>query len=92
MPHRFTPEERDLGTHWIGLIAGLDDVEKRKFLTHQDSNSEPSVVQPVDNRYIDCAIPRFVGYAKRMGEKRNAYRVWRESQKEMYFVEDIEAA
>jgi hypothetical protein len=36
-PGRFTPGERAHGTHWIGgwvaLRAGLDDVEKRKFLT-----------------------------------------------------------
>jgi hypothetical protein len=36
-PGRFTPGERALGTHWIGSWvnprAGLDDVEKRKFLT-----------------------------------------------------------
>jgi hypothetical protein len=36
-PCRFTPEERAPGTHWIGgwvgPRAGLDDVEKRKFLT-----------------------------------------------------------
>jgi hypothetical protein len=36
-PGRFTPEERAPGTHWIGgwvdPSAGLDDVEKRKFLT-----------------------------------------------------------
>jgi hypothetical protein len=35
-PCRFTPEERASGTHWIGgwvsLRAGVDDVEKRKFL------------------------------------------------------------
>jgi hypothetical protein len=34
---RFTPEERAPGTHWIGgwvdLRAGLDDLERRKFLT-----------------------------------------------------------
>jgi hypothetical protein len=34
---RFTPGERAPGTHWIGgwvdLRAGLDDLEKRKFLT-----------------------------------------------------------
>jgi hypothetical protein len=33
----FTPGERTPGTHWIGswmdLRAGLDDLEKRKFLT-----------------------------------------------------------
>jgi hypothetical protein len=37
-PHdRFTPGERAPGTHWIegwvDLRAGLDDLEKRKFLT-----------------------------------------------------------
>jgi hypothetical protein len=36
---RFTPGERATGTHWIGgwvdPRAGLDDVEKRKFLTLQ---------------------------------------------------------
>jgi hypothetical protein len=36
-PGHFTPGERVPGTHWIGgwvgLRAGLDDVETRKFLT-----------------------------------------------------------
>jgi hypothetical protein len=36
-PIRFTPDERAPGTHWIeGWVdprAGLEDVEKRKFLT-----------------------------------------------------------
>jgi hypothetical protein len=36
-PGRFTPGERTPGSHWIGgwvdPRAGLDDVEKRKFLT-----------------------------------------------------------
>jgi hypothetical protein len=36
-PGRFTPGERAPGTHWVGgwvgPRAGLDDVEKRKFLT-----------------------------------------------------------
>jgi hypothetical protein len=36
-PGRFTPGERAPGTHWIGNSvdsrAGLDGVEKRKFLT-----------------------------------------------------------
>jgi hypothetical protein len=36
-PGRFTPGERAPGNHWIGgcvdLRAGLDDLEKRKFLT-----------------------------------------------------------
>jgi hypothetical protein len=35
-PGRFTPEERDPGTHsigWVGPRAGLDHVQKREFLT-----------------------------------------------------------
>jgi hypothetical protein len=36
-PGRFTPGEKDLCTHWIGgwlgPRAGLDAVEKRKFVT-----------------------------------------------------------
>jgi hypothetical protein len=35
-PGRFTPEEKAPGTHWIGgwvaPRAGVDDVERRKFL------------------------------------------------------------
>jgi hypothetical protein len=31
-PCRFTPEGRAPGTHWVDPRAGLDDVEKRKFL------------------------------------------------------------
>jgi hypothetical protein len=36
--------------------AGLDDVEKRKFLTLLGL-SHPSLVQPVASRYTDYAIP-----------------------------------
>jgi hypothetical protein len=37
----------------VGPRADLDDVEKRKFLTLQGLNSDPSVVQPVASRYTD---------------------------------------
>jgi hypothetical protein len=36
--------------------AGLDDVEKRKFLTLPGLELDPSVVQPVASRYTDYAI------------------------------------
>jgi hypothetical protein len=49
------------GTHWIGgwvyPRAYMDDLEKNNSCPHRDSNSDPSVVQPVANRYTDCAIP-----------------------------------
>jgi hypothetical protein len=35
--------------------AALDDVENRKF--YRNSNSDPSVSQPVASRYTDYAIP-----------------------------------
>jgi hypothetical protein len=40
----------------MGPRAGLDDVEKRRFLPHRDSNSDPFAVQPVASRYTDSAI------------------------------------
>jgi hypothetical protein len=53
---RFTFGERTLGTHWmggwVGPRAGLDDVEKRKFLTLPGLEH-----QPVASRYTDYAIP-----------------------------------
>jgi hypothetical protein len=41
----------------VGSIAGLDDMKKRTILTYRDSNSYPSVFQPVVSRYTDYAIP-----------------------------------
>jgi hypothetical protein len=35
--------------------AGVDDMEKLKILDYRDSNSYPSVVQPVASRYTDYA-------------------------------------
>jgi hypothetical protein len=45
--------------------AGLDDVEKRKFLTLPD---DPSVVHPVASRYTDCAVPLM--YLRKRGKGR----------------------
>jgi hypothetical protein len=50
-PCRFTPRERARGIHWIGgwvgPRAGLDDVEKRKFLT----------LPGLEYRPLGCPIP-----------------------------------
>jgi hypothetical protein len=47
-PGSFTPGERAPGTHWIGSWvgprAGLDDVEKRKFLTLPGLEPQPYIV------------------------------------------------
>jgi hypothetical protein len=44
-PSRFTPGERALSTHWIGSWvdqrAGVDDVERRKFLPPLGLNLRP---------------------------------------------------
>jgi hypothetical protein len=58
---RFTPGETAPGTHWlggwVGPRAGLDDMEKWKFLLPPELKSDPLVVQPIASRYTDCAIP-----------------------------------
>jgi hypothetical protein len=54
---RFTPRETIPGTYkiggWVDPRAGLDDVEKRKFLTLPELKLNSSVVQPVASRYTD---------------------------------------
>jgi hypothetical protein len=55
---RFTPRERDPGTHWIGGWVGpravLDAVVKRKILnSRRESNSRTPIMQPVAQRYTD---------------------------------------
>jgi hypothetical protein len=47
-PGRFTTRERDPSTHWVGLRAGLDTVNK-KVIVH-DGNRAPDVL-PVAPRY-----------------------------------------
>jgi hypothetical protein len=56
------PRERAPGTHWtggwVGPKAGMDNMQKRKFLPPLGySNSDPLVVQHVASCYTDCAIP-----------------------------------
>jgi hypothetical protein len=40
----------------VGPRTGLDDVERRKFLTLPGLEPDASVVQPVGSRYTDYAI------------------------------------
>jgi hypothetical protein len=42
---------------WMGPRTGLDDVEKEKSWPYRDSNSDPSVTQPVASHYTDWASP-----------------------------------
>jgi hypothetical protein len=48
----FTPRPRYPSTHWMDPRAGLDDVDKNSR-PYQDSNTDPSVVQPAASRYTD---------------------------------------
>jgi hypothetical protein len=64
----------------MDLRADLDNEEKRKFLPHRNSNSDPSVAQPVASRYTDCAIP-----APRDLRKRIKYIPKRKNQY-LYFI------
>jgi hypothetical protein len=63
-PSSFTTREKAPGTHWIGgwvgPRAGLDDMDKRKFLTLPRLELRPLVVQPVARRYTDYAIPALI--------------------------------
>jgi hypothetical protein len=58
-PGRFTPAERAPVTHgvggWVDPRAGLDDVEKRKFLTLPELEIQP-LCHPARS-YTDCALP-----------------------------------
>jgi hypothetical protein len=62
--HLHDPEALPLGkgprSHWIegwvGPRAGLEDMEKRKFLILLGLELLPSVLQPVASRYTDYAI------------------------------------
>jgi hypothetical protein len=96
----FTPRplylrKRAPGTHWIGgwvsPRAGLDDVEKRNFLPHRDSNSDPSVVQPVASRYIDYAVPdKWYDASLMMNWKEfRRMRSWPKGVREMNISKDI---
>jgi hypothetical protein len=55
---RFTSRKRGPSTHciggWVDPRAGLDNLEKREFLTLLGLELRP-IVQPVASHYTDCA-------------------------------------
>jgi hypothetical protein len=63
-PSRFIPGERAPGSHrtggWAGLRTGLGP--------YRDSNSDPSVIEPVASHCTDCAIsaPDLIPYKKKL--------------------------
>jgi hypothetical protein len=64
-PGRFTPRERDPGTHWRGGWVGprvvLDTVVKRKIPSlRQESNPRTPIIQSVAQRYTDWAITALI--------------------------------
>jgi hypothetical protein len=56
LPPVKSPSGSDSIGGWVGPRVGLDDVEKRKFVTLQGLELRPSAVQPVASRCTDCAI------------------------------------
>jgi hypothetical protein len=58
---RCTLGERALGTHWIGGWVAPEPVwttwRRENSCPYRESNSKPSVVQPIARRYTDYAIP-----------------------------------
>jgi hypothetical protein len=59
-PGRFTPRERDPGTHWTGgwvsPRAVLDAVKSKIPSPRRESNPRIPIVQPIAQRYTDWAI------------------------------------
>jgi hypothetical protein len=45
----------------VGLRAGLDDVEERKFLALPGLELRPSIAQPIASLYTDYAVSSFQG-------------------------------
>jgi hypothetical protein len=69
-PCRFTPGEIASGTHWMGgwvkPRAGLDDLEKRKFLTLPGLELRPLSRPDRGRRYTHYATPAPVIYGREL--------------------------
>jgi Rad3-related DNA helicase len=70
-PGRFTSGTLSIGG-WVDPRAGLDEVEKRKFLTLPGLELNTSVDQPVASRSTDYAVParRSEKYLQNISDKR----------------------
>jgi hypothetical protein len=60
-PRPLYHREKSPGTHWIGGWVGPTTVwtlwKRKNSSPYRDSNSDPSVTQPVASHYTDYAIP-----------------------------------
>jgi hypothetical protein len=65
-PAALSPGKEPPGTHgigrWVDVRAGLDDLEKIKFLTLPGLELRPSVVQPVATRLLAFHIALLNSY------------------------------
>jgi hypothetical protein len=81
-PFRFTPGETALGAYWIvgwvGPVAGLDDMEKWKFLILPGLEPRPHSLPAIASWYTDCAA------ASLNNNNNNKKTPWSESASELY--------
>jgi hypothetical protein len=48
----------------VGTIIALNDMQRRRILPYQDTNSKPSKIQPVATHYMECVVPELDFYNK----------------------------
>jgi hypothetical protein len=81
-PGSFIPGEWAPGTHWIGGCmdprAGLDVVEKKKFLT------SPGLKLPVASRYPGPFYPWYVYESFVCGTRPRIWGVWKQEEEKMW--------
>jgi hypothetical protein len=75
---RFIPGERDPCTHWlggwVGPRAGLDDVEKRKFLTLSVPELRPLGLPARSQSHLELCVEKNVSY-KNIACKTNLFHL-----------------
>jgi hypothetical protein len=68
--------------------AGLDDMEKLKFLTYRDSNPNPSIALPVASRYTDYATAAH-SLTYLAGKGNHELTIYESDRKENYVKTDV---